>query len=924
VEGVLALLGVAGLVMAIMANLTNVATFLEERRRRRLVAGSPTGSVAPAPVAAGPDPAPSHHGTLAIRTPDQRVRVFVSSTLHEVAEERVAARGAIETLRLTPVLFEMGARPHAPRDLYRAYLAQSDVFVAIYAHRYGWVAPGESVSGLEDEYLRSGDRPKLVYVKRQEGPREAALEALLARIRDDDRVSYRAFGDADELAALLADDLASLLSERFDRRDEGWANTALAPVPTPWGPLLGREAELARVCDLVLDPAVRLVTLVGPGGIGKSRLALEIADRVRTRMPDGVAFVSLQGVVESDLVDEAIAAALGVRASEGRDELAAVRAFLADRRMLVVLDNFEHVLDAAPLLALLLEGAPGLQLLVTSRSLLRLSAERVVPIGPLPTVAPDDVAGRDAAFVLATAAANPAVQLFMWRAQAVRPDLELTEANAPIVLDVVAKLDGWPLAIVLAASRAAHLSLAALRERLARRLDLLVGGARDLPNRQQTMRATIAWSLELLSPPARTLLSRLSVFVGGFSWSTLERLVQDLPRPSPTTPDAVEGLGELLDQSLVVRADTPAGERFMILELVREAAAEALAASGERRAVEDAHARVFLELARAAAPLIFDGVATWYMTLSLERGNIRTAVRHVVETDDVASAAGFASSLWLHWWMHLQAAEHLPWIARFVARDDLADPVRAQLLTAAAALSLQIRDVVASARYLDLGDAMGDRLGARARATAAIGRALCASFTGDHAAMARHAVRARELGAEARFGWGESFACVLLARVGLGSGDGASAVRWAGEAIRLTTRSGDRQSGAWAHLVLGVTQVESSRHDEALTNLLEAARSFGSLGVRSGDATVLQLLAYAACARGDLAAGAFLAGAASCAQAHHGVLALEPEHGIVTRGLEAAKRVAPTVWRSAFAEGEGTPIDVALAFAASRSAARAA
>ncbi|TVR87966.1 MAG: ATP-binding protein [Trueperaceae bacterium] len=229
----------------------------------------------------------------------------------------------------------------------------------MYAHRYGWIAPGESISGLEDEYLRSGDRPKLIYVKRVEGGREPALDTLLGRVRADDRVSYRPFDDADELRDLVAVDLATLLSERFDRLPEAWVQPVCAPVPGVWGPLFGRERELAQATDLLDDPAVRLVTLVGPGGIGKSRLALELAHRLRARSGDEVAFVGLQGVDDHRLVAGAIAAALGLR---GADERGA----------------------AVALLARLLETAPGLTLLVTSRVPLRLAAERCVPLSPLP------------------------------------------------------------------------------------------------------------------------------------------------------------------------------------------------------------------------------------------------------------------------------------------------------------------------------------------------------------------------------------------------------------------------------------------------------------------------------------------------------------------------------------------------------------
>jgi hypothetical protein len=215
-------------------------------------------------------------------TPDRRVRVFISSTLQELATERKAARDAVTRLRLTPVMFELGARPHPPRELYRAYLAQSDVFVGIYWRRYGWVAPGEPVSGLEDEYLLSGDRPKLIYVKAADD-REPRLEALLHRVQADDRAAYKPFDRAEELADLVADDLAVLLTERFAAP----AGLSAGPspglraghLPVPTTGLVGRDAEVAVVIDLLARPDVRMVTVAGPGGIGKTRLALEVATR---------------------------------------------------------------------------------------------------------------------------------------------------------------------------------------------------------------------------------------------------------------------------------------------------------------------------------------------------------------------------------------------------------------------------------------------------------------------------------------------------------------------------------------------------------------------------------------------------------------------------------------------------------------------
>src|SRR5262245_30594091 len=228
-----------------------------------------------------------------IRTPDQRVRIFVSSTLQELADERAAAKAAIQHMRLTPVMFEMGARAHPPRDLYRAYLAQSDVFVGIYWQRYGWVAPGETISGLEDEYVLAGGLPKLIYLKRAE-TREERLAELIGRIRQEDTTSYRPFSSAEELKDLVENDLALMLTERFTAATECSGQSPEGDAPPPWlapverGELIGRARVLELTSKLLERADVGLVTLTGPGGVGKTRLAIHLANSLAASFPDGV------------------------------------------------------------------------------------------------------------------------------------------------------------------------------------------------------------------------------------------------------------------------------------------------------------------------------------------------------------------------------------------------------------------------------------------------------------------------------------------------------------------------------------------------------------------------------------------------------------------------------------------------------------
>src|SRR5215467_12308909 len=247
-----------------------------------------------------------------IRTPEQRVRVFVSSTLDELAPERAAAREAITQLRLTPVLFESGARPYPPRELYRAYLAQSDIFIGFYWQRYGWVAPGMQVSGLEDEYQLAGDRPKLIYMKTPAQAREPALQGLLNRIRSQEVASYQKFSTPEELRERIANDLALLLTEHFTQPVDTPVAYRLAPVPVPRSRLIDREQELAQALALLQREDVGLVTLTGPGGVGKTRLALQVAADLASEFTDGVAFISLAELIDPQLVVPTVARALGL------------------------------------------------------------------------------------------------------------------------------------------------------------------------------------------------------------------------------------------------------------------------------------------------------------------------------------------------------------------------------------------------------------------------------------------------------------------------------------------------------------------------------------------------------------------------------------------------------------------------------------
>jgi predicted ATPase len=676
-----------------------------------------------------------------IRTPDQRLRVFISSTLAELAPERAAVRAAIEQLHLTPVMFELGARPHAPRSLYRAYLAQSHVFLGIYWQRYGWIAPDEEVSGLEDEYLRADRIPQLLYVKEPAPEREPRLEELIGRLEADDRASYRRFATAEELAGLVRDDLVVLLTERFERTTTAAAtDRAGPPLPrrsTPPRPLtvtVGRDDAIEHVGDLVVHDRTRLVTLTGPGGVGKSRLALEVAHRVAAAFPDGVHLVPLEPVNEPEDVLSVVADRLDVGGEGARPiaELLAER--LRDRQLLLVLDNFEQVVAAGPRLAELLDRCPHVQALVTSRRPLRLRGEREHPLPPLEVPAPN--ADGDTA----------AVELFVQRARAVRPDFVLTPRNRAAVGELVRRLDGLPLAIELAAARIRLLSPSALLEHLAQRIDVLSSGAVDLPERQRTLRTAIDWSYKLLDPAEQQLLDRLSVFARDATIEAVEAVCAE-----PGDADVLETLSSLLEKSLLVSTVSDDGEpRLQLLNTVRVFAAERLAERGETAAIADRHAAWFLERATLVSLLRDRAAHRRFTPLLAESDDIRSAMDHALERRDVAAAAGFAGPTWMWFWLRGRLPEVRPWFeaaAELVDDPGARDHDRGMLLYTLG----QTREIVGDAagsiepltRAIELFEAAGDEITA---AAAKIALSAGLPHLGRTAESREHAVAALEVG----------------------------------------------------------------------------------------------------------------------------------------------------------------------------------
>ena len=464
-------------------------------------------------------------------------------------------------------------------------------------------------------------------------------------------------------------------------------------LPTQMTSFIGRDDQVREGRELL--SRARLLTLTGPGGTGKTRLSLQIAADVMDQFPDGVYFVPLAAVQDPELVPSAIAQALAISSTGGRRPIDALLEHLHDKRTLLVLDNFEQLLPAAPLAIMLLEGSPGLRVLVSSRSVLRVYGEQEFPVPPL--AVPD----LKALPSLSALSQFEAVRLFIERAVAVKPDFRATNENAPAIAGICERVDGLPLAIELAAARIKLFSPQALLSRLEKSLTALGSGARDLPSRQQTLRGAIQWSYDMIDAPGRRLLARFSVFARGGS---LEQVEAVCGPAHDVGGDVVDMLDQLADQSLVRRLPDFSEPRFLMLQTIREFAAEQLEQSDEAAAIKDRHVQAFIGLAQQAQPHVFGSRRKeWLDRLEMEDDNLRAALDWTLATGDAKNAMLLSACLWRFWQMRGHIHEGRARVVAALALPKSRDyPMeRLQALEAAGGLAYWQADMESAQRFYD-------------------------------------------------------------------------------------------------------------------------------------------------------------------------------------------------------------------------------
>jgi predicted ATPase/class 3 adenylate cyclase len=678
-------------------------------------------------------------------------------------------------------------------------------------------------------------------------------------------------------------------------------------LPTQLTSFIGRDGEIGRSTELLR--AHRLLTLTGPGGVGKTRLALQVAASASSDFPEGVYFVPLAPIVDPSLVPSAIIHAVGIPVSSKRPPLDLLVDHLRNKTSLLVLDNFEHLLEAATTVGGVLRGCPGTKVLATSRASLALSGEQEFPVPPL------ELPDADASRSLEAFSQYEAVRLFVERASAARPDFSLTSENARTVGEICARLDGLPLAIELAAVRVRILSPQAILGRLENRLALLADGARDLPLRQRTLRAAIAWSYELLDDHARRTFARLSVFAGG---AALPQAGAVCAEPGQEA-EVFDGLVVLATQSLLRQRDIDGEPRFTMLQTIREFAEERLVASGDAAAARSRHATTFLELAEGLASLTDKSALE---RLSREHDNLRSALAWSIANADAGTSLRLLAALWRFW----QIRGHLH-EARDRARQVLAVPwsdadIRARIggLEAAAGIAYWQNDMgEAEALYgeaLELARQLGDPA-----AIALLTQDLAFVVMWPTARAGRDLAKARALLGEAeelyeRLGdpRGIARSRVGKAMVQLGAGDYESVKNLLTQAIPEFRREGDTFSLGWALNIGGEAAIRRGEFGLARESFEEALKTGRAASGVSNVALDLYEFASLAQAEGQRERALRLAGAANAMGASSGIGSLTTMFSLDAMRVVVPEPAEPTE-RALYDEGAALSLEDAIEYA---------
>ncbi len=563
-----------------------------------------------------------------------------------------------------------------------------------------------------------------------------------------------------------------------------------SPLPAPLTSLIGREQAVATVSALVQRPDVRLVTLTGPGGVGKTQLGLAVAAAVSENFPDGVVFVSLAPIHDPAQVMPTIAQVLGLWEAGGWSRLEHLQTYLHRKSLLLFLDNFEQVVDAAPLLVDLLQTCPQLRLLVTSRMVLHASGEHAFPVPPL---ALPDLAHLPSHEILAQSAA---IALFLERTQAIRPDFQLTPSNAQAIAEICIRLDGLPLAIELAAARVKLLSPHALLARLGKRLQLLTSGVRDAPIRQQTLRQTIQWSYDLLSAEEQQFFQHLSVFVGGCTLEAAEAVVQGTRHGALVSHlDGVKEASSLIDQSLLEPTALEGHEpRLTMLETIREYGLEMLTASGQMEETRCAHATYYLQLAEEAEPhLKGKRQVEWLGRLEREHANLREALTWLLTEQETEKALRLCSALGRFWDLRGYWSEGREWFSAAFALSHADTPsiTRAKALRAAGELAYSQDDTLAARQFFEASVALSQELQNTGELVASQGSLWLLEAQDD--LLTGHPVRTESIAhcASLESKWERTRLLEKLGQIASRQRDIAQALALVGESLTLARALGD-------------------------------------------------------------------------------------------------------------------------------------